>query len=175
MTTDINSHSTSGHDMFTGYPHATKAESQPPSPGDWPSIPAVVGALKPSVRSPLSSIILPEPLYNNPNIPWPGQNGGLMGPTWNPHLLQCDPTGARVELDGTSAVDGVSELRLVEAGVRLIQVNWPREPDSHVVSNPVWDTHQKNAERVRDVLCRQLDRSFATLIEDLHTRGLVGV
>jgi uncharacterized protein (DUF1501 family) len=63
--------------------------------------------------------------------------------------------------------------RLVEAGVRLVQVNWPREGKAEMESSPVWDTHQNNAARVRDVLCPQFDRTFATLIADLQARGLL--
>jgi uncharacterized protein (DUF1501 family) len=63
--------------------------------------------------------------------------------------------------------------RLIEAGVRLVQVNWPREPNDTEVGNPLWDTHQKNAERVRDVLCPQFDSAYAALLTDLHERGLL--
>jgi arylsulfatase A-like enzyme len=63
--------------------------------------------------------------------------------------------------------------RLVEAGVRLVQLNWPREDGDTTIGNPLWDTHSKNAERVRDVLCPQFDRTYATLLEDLHERGLL--
>ena len=71
MTTDVNSHSSSGYWMMTGYPHpAGQAETQASSE-DWPSLTAVVGALKPNPRSPFSSVILPEPMVNNPAIPCP--------------------------------------------------------------------------------------------------------
>ncbi|HYR58415.1 MAG TPA: DUF1501 domain-containing protein [Chthoniobacteraceae bacterium] len=63
--------------------------------------------------------------------------------------------------------------RLVEAGVRLVQVNWPREPGDENIVSPMWDTHQNNAGRMRDVLCPQFDRTFATLIADLQSRGLL--
>jgi hypothetical protein len=247
MTTEINSHSTSGYYMLTGYKHSSKAENMPPDGSDWPSIAAVVGALNPGNRSPMGSVVLPEPVYNNPNILWPGQNGGLMGPAWHPHVLKCDPTQARLHIEGLSRPEEVSEVRLqertdlleqmnaafhrqvqgpglvdfdrmqrkafellhseksreafqihrepdalrdrygrhkfgqsallarrlVEAGVRLVQVNWPREQGDTGIGNPLWDTHSKNAERVRDVLCPQFDRTYATLLEDLHERGLL--
>jgi hypothetical protein len=247
MTTEINSHSTSGYYMLTGYPHTSKAESMPPDHSDWPSIAAVVGALKPAEGSPLSSVVLPEPVFNNPNILWPGQNGGFMGPNWHPHVLKCDPRQDRVEIEGMSPPPGVSEVRihergalleqldhhfnsriaapgfvdfgrmqqkafevlhaprsraafeldrepqamreaygrhkfgqsallarrLVEAGVRLVQLNWPREDGDTAIGNPLWDTHSRNTERVRDVLCPQFDRTYATLLEDLHQRGLL--
>ncbi len=63
--------------------------------------------------------------------------------------------------------------RLVEAGVRLVHVNWPREPGDNAVDNPLWDTHAQNADRLEDVLCPQFDVSFTALIDDLDERGLL--
>jgi hypothetical protein len=63
--------------------------------------------------------------------------------------------------------------RLVEAGARLVHVNWPREGGDEAVSNPLWDTHAQNADRLQDVLCPQFDVTFAALIEDLEQRGLL--
>ncbi len=247
MTTDINAHSTSGAFMLTGYEPSSKVENVPAGPQDWPSIASVVGTLKPSTRSPLSSVILPELIHNNGNIVWPGQNGGFMGAAWHPMMLKCDPTQQPMRIEGLSLTDGVTSVRLaerfdllqqfdahfrknaqseavaalghmdqkafdvlhsdasrrafeierespalrdrygrhklgqsvllarrlVEAGVRLVQVNWPRESGDEDIGNPLWDTHQNNASRVRDVLCPQFDRTFATLIADLESRGLL--
>ena len=247
MTTDINSHSTSGYFMLTGYRHNSKAENMPPDTSDWPSIAAVAGALLDGGASPMKSAVIPEPIHNNPNILWPGQNGGFMGPTWNPHLLRCDPTQERIHIEGLSLPEGVGEVRmndranlltqldahfvraadsqlvadfgrmqqrafevihspksrqafeldrekpatrdrygrhkfgqsallarrLVEAGVRLVQLNWPRENGDTTIGNPLWDTHSKNAERIKDVLAPQFDLTYATLLEDLHQRGLL--
>lgn len=247
MTTDINAHSTSGAFMLTGYLPQTKAENVPAGPQDWPSIASVVGTLKPSERSPLASVVLPEVIANDGNIVWPGQNGGFMGPNWHPMLMKCDPTEQPMRIEGMSLADGVTSVRfnerfdllkqldahfrdavqsgavaeldhmhqkafdvlhsdasrrafelerespalrdnygrhkfgqsvllarrLVEAGTRLVQVNWPREGQAEVAGSPLWDTHRNNAGRVRDVLCPQFDRTFATLIADLQTRGLL--
>lgn len=63
--------------------------------------------------------------------------------------------------------------RLVEAGVRMVHVNWPREPGDNAVDNPLWDTHAQNADRVEDVLCPKFDVGFTALIEDLDQRGLL--
>jgi hypothetical protein len=247
MVTEIHSHSTSGAYMLTGYEPRSKAENVPPGPDDWPSLASVVGAMKPSERSPLSSVMLPDELYNDGHIVWPGQNGGFMGSPWHPVLMKCDPQqqpmriegltledgltaarlGERYDLLGqfdrqftdtvrSSAVTAMSEMhqkafdllhsdasraafalerepaalraaygahkfgqsvllarRLIEAGTRLVQVNWPREGEHEVKGSPLWDTHADNAGRVKDVLCPQFDRTFATLIEDLHQRGLL--
>ncbi|QDU19180.1 DUF1501 domain-containing protein [Urbifossiella limnaea] len=64
--------------------------------------------------------------------------------------------------------------RLVEAGVRLVHVNWPRDPGDSAVDNPLWDTHAQNADRLQDSLCPMFDVSFAALLDDLAERGLLG-
>lgn len=63
--------------------------------------------------------------------------------------------------------------RLVEAGVRLVHVNWPREPGDNAVGNPLWDTHTQNTDRLEDVLCPLFDVGFSTLVNDLDQRGLL--
>lgn len=63
--------------------------------------------------------------------------------------------------------------RLVEAGVSLVQVNWPREPGDLSVGNPCWDTHQKNAERLKTALMPPMDQGYSALLEDLAERGLL--
>ncbi|MEX0818743.1 MAG: DUF1501 domain-containing protein [Pirellulaceae bacterium] len=63
--------------------------------------------------------------------------------------------------------------RLVEAGVRLVHVQWPREPGDNAVDNPLWDTHAQNADRVEDVLCPTFDVGYSALIQDLDQRGLL--
>jgi len=63
--------------------------------------------------------------------------------------------------------------RLIEAGARMVHVNWPREDGDTAVDNPMWDTHAQNADRLQDVLCPQFDVGFPALIADLDERGLL--
>ena len=63
--------------------------------------------------------------------------------------------------------------RLVEAGVRLVHVQWPREPGDNASDNPLWDTHAQNADRVEDVLCPMFDVGYSALLDDLDQRGLL--
>jgi len=53
--------------------------------------------------------------------------------------------------------------RLVEQGVRFVQVFLSGQP---------WDTHDKNAARLKD-LCAMTDRPSAALVTDLRRRGLL--
>ncbi|MFN0196684.1 MAG: DUF1501 domain-containing protein, partial [Planctomycetaceae bacterium] len=63
--------------------------------------------------------------------------------------------------------------RLIEAGARLVHVNWAREPGDSAVDNPMWDTHAQNADRLEDALCPIFDITFPALIRDLEDRGLL--
>lgn len=62
--------------------------------------------------------------------------------------------------------------RLVEAGVRLVQVNWYRGPDEPP-ANPCWDSHSQESARLKNVLVPPTDRAYSALIEDLHQRGML--
>lgn len=62
--------------------------------------------------------------------------------------------------------------RLVEAGVRLVQVNWSRDEDESTGS-PMWDTHQSNEKSLRERLCPRFDQAFDALLADLTASGLL--
>jgi hypothetical protein len=62
--------------------------------------------------------------------------------------------------------------RLVEAGVRLVQVNWYRGPDEPS-DNPCWDSHVNESSRLRDVLVPPTDLAYSALLMDLERRGLL--
>jgi hypothetical protein len=61
--------------------------------------------------------------------------------------------------------------RLVESGVSLVQVNWPRIDGA--LNNGAWDTHTKNAESLRTVLMPRMDQAYSALLDDLTARGLL--
>lgn len=60
--------------------------------------------------------------------------------------------------------------RLVDVGVRLVQVNWYRGVDEPA-DNPCWDSHTKESARLKDVLAPPMDRAYSALLEDLERRG----
>jgi hypothetical protein len=57
--------------------------------------------------------------------------------------------------------------RLIEADVRLVQVNW------HQDGRTFWDTHGNNFNRLRNDLMPPTDQGFSALLEDLEQRGLL--
>jgi hypothetical protein len=60
--------------------------------------------------------------------------------------------------------------RLVEAGTRFVEVNWPKVANS---DNHSWDMHQGLPTRMRNQAAPMFDRGLAGLIQDLHQRGLL--
>lgn len=61
--------------------------------------------------------------------------------------------------------------RLVEAGTRLVQVNWHN--DGSDVKSPFWDTHKDNFNSLKNKLLPPFDQAFSTLLDDLNARGLL--
>ncbi|HLH78797.1 MAG TPA: DUF1501 domain-containing protein [Chthonomonas sp.] len=62
--------------------------------------------------------------------------------------------------------------RLIEAGTRFVQVNWPSvaNGDPRVTA---WDTHAANFGPLRNLHCPKLDSALSALLEDMHQRGLL--
>ena len=60
---------------------------------------------------------------------------------------------------------------MVEAGVRLVHVNWVRHDNGKGAQG--YDTHSNHLELARRDLLPATDAAFATLVEDLHLRGLL--
>jgi len=58
--------------------------------------------------------------------------------------------------------------RLVEAGVRFVNVHWP-----NVGGGNNWDTHSNGFSRLKNTLLPPTDRGVAALISDLDERGLL--
>ena len=57
--------------------------------------------------------------------------------------------------------------RLVEAGTRLVTVNWPDDGQAF------WDTHGNNFPSLKNRLMPPADQGFAALLDDLSARGLL--
>jgi len=63
--------------------------------------------------------------------------------------------------------------RLVEAGVRFINVSWDNFSKRYEVSKAAWDTHENNFPMLRNTLLPGFDQTFSAFIEDLDQRGLL--
>ena len=62
--------------------------------------------------------------------------------------------------------------RLIEAGTRFVEVNWPSVANGDPTTT-AWDTHASNFGPLKDLHCPKLDSALSALIEDLHQRGLL--
>lgn len=60
--------------------------------------------------------------------------------------------------------------RLVEAGTRVVEVNWPKVANS---DNHSWDVHTGLSSRMKNQSAPMLDAGVAALLEDLDERGLL--
>jgi hypothetical protein len=65
--------------------------------------------------------------------------------------------------------------RLIEAGTRFVQVNWPAGSDTEPAPGPdgSWDTHRNNFPMLRQWRCPVFDQALAALLDDLELRGLL--
>ena len=87
--------------------------------------------------------------------------------TRNAFDLQREPAPLRTRYGSTPFGQGcLLARRLVEAGVRLVTVNWQRD-------DAYWDTHSNNFVDHKTKLLPNLDRGFSALLEDLEGRGLL--
>ncbi len=63
--------------------------------------------------------------------------------------------------------------RLVEAGVRFVNVTWDLFWDRIKVDYDAWDTHNRNFHILRENKLPYFDLTYTALLEDLHNRGLL--
>ena len=73
-------------------------------------------------------------------------------------------------LFGHSALIG---RRLVEAGVRFVNVTWDLFWDRVKINYDAWDTHTRNYPILRDRNLPEFDQTYSALLEDLDARGLL--
>ena len=87
--------------------------------------------------------------------------------------VESEPERTRQRYGDTPFGKGVLlARRLVEAGVKLVQVNWYRGADEPS-DNPCWDSHTKESARLKEVLVPPTDRALSALLEDLSSRGML--
>jgi hypothetical protein len=62
--------------------------------------------------------------------------------------------------------------RLIEAGTRFVQVNWPSVANGDPLTT-AWDTHASNFGPLKNIHCPKLDSALSALLEDLHQRRML--
>jgi hypothetical protein len=63
--------------------------------------------------------------------------------------------------------------RLVEAGVRFVNVTWDLFWDRVQIDYDAWDTHNRNFHILRENKLPYLDQTYTALMDDLERRGLL--
>src|SRR5439155_26668853 len=63
--------------------------------------------------------------------------------------------------------------RLVETGVRFVNVTWDLFWDRVAIDYDAWDTHTRNFSILRDNKLPHFDQTYTALMEDLEQRGLL--
>lgn len=114
MRTEDNAHSASGYYMLTGRPHQPKnrENATPVAPNRWPSMGGVVRQLLPDRSAFPGAVTLPEHIWNDGMITWPGQDAGFLGRTSDPWLIHCDPSQPNFKISGLGLLDGMTQSRL---------------------------------------------------------------
>ena len=141
LSTNDNAHSSSGYWMLTGVPHQPlqTENATPGAPNDWPCTAALVQKLRPARNGLPASIVVPEHIWNDGGISWPGQDGGFLGRTANPWLLHCQPQLPGFQVTGLGLPVEVSGDRLSRRLKLLDRVN-------HSLDNlPVHDARTRQA------------------------------
>lgn len=92
LTHPYNEHSQGHMVMLSGRtPLPPTFNASKPMPEDWPSIPAVVGAVTRPANNLPPAVILPERLIHRTGRVIPGQLAGMMGPARDPWLIDAVP------------------------------------------------------------------------------------
>jgi hypothetical protein len=63
--------------------------------------------------------------------------------------------------------------RLVERGVRFVNVSWDNYSQRFEVSKAAWDTHERNFPMLRETLLPNFDQTYSAFLADLDARGLL--
>ncbi len=87
--------------------------------------------------------------------------------------LSKEPDKVRARYGRTTFGQGaLMARRLIEAGTRFVQLNWPAVANGNPEVDS-WDTHAANFKPLKNLHCPVLDRSLSALLEDLSRRGLL--
>ena len=96
-------------------------------------------------------------------------------PSGHATLSICPKSQMRCEISYGRHTFGQSALlarRLVEAGTRFVQVNWPSVANGDP-NTTAWDTHATNFGPLKNLHCPKLDSAVSSLLEDLDQRGML--
>ncbi|MBX3436830.1 MAG: DUF1501 domain-containing protein [Planctomycetaceae bacterium] len=124
LTHDDPAHLSSAHTLLTGHlPPVNKSDAEPPSERDTPHLGAMMSRLRPATGGLPPFITMPW-LALHPAAPGgraPGQHGGWLGRSYDPLLLEGDPSRPDWKVPALALSEGVTAGRL-ENRHRLLEV-----------------------------------------------------
>ncbi|MCI0743090.1 MAG: DUF1501 domain-containing protein [Gemmataceae bacterium] len=191
MSTGDNAHSSSGYYMMTGRPHVPMnfENANPGAPNDWPTLGALVQALRSEGRgqrgerraansTPLPpSIRLPHRIFNTDGSVWPGQDSGFLGRAADPWLFTCQPGAAQFRIPEFSLDSQMPSSRLGSRHTLLERVD---QQLRGIAESGMLDTYNRQQQRAFDILLSaqsggavQLDREPAAM-RDRYGRSPFG-
>ncbi len=125
MVTSDNSHSSSGYQMLTGVQHVPLGveNATKKAPNFAPCSAAIVKALRGDDGALPASIVLPDHVWNDGNISWPGQDAGFLGLKHDPWLIPCDPSEASFQVQALRLPGELTRPRFDERRTLLESLN----------------------------------------------------
>jgi hypothetical protein len=179
MATDDNAHSSSGYYMLTGRPHAPKnfENARAGFPNDWPSFAAMLRAVRSDRDGIPASVVLPDNIWNDGNITWPGQDGGRLGRWSDPWLIRAPAEADSFRVPGLTLPAEMLEGRLQDRIALRDFMNTQRGLFEHSESTSSFDTwSQQAAELLKSSKVEQafrLDRESQS-VRDRYGSGRFG-
>src|SRR5437588_246598 len=136
---------------YTGDKIRPPAEPEPPAAKAFPHCAPNPGRSKPPTQPMLLAVTMPRPSHE----PAGGATGVAIRERYGMNAFGQSCLLAR---------------RLIEAGTRVVQVNWPKVATS---DNHSWDVHVDLSKRMKTQSAPMLDAGLSGLITDLDERGLL--
>lgn len=174
VVTNDNAHSSSGYQMLTGVPHQPPSTENalPKAPNNWPSMGAMLRYLRPAAGRLPSAVTLPDHIWNDGNIPWPGQDAGFLGRKHNPWVIHCDPADAKFNVEALGLPAEMTPVRFSERRSLLDQVNGHLDSTGR---RGEFETHDASSRRAFDLLSAGTTRrAFDLGAESPKTRDRYG-
>jgi Protein of unknown function (DUF1501) len=147
VVTNDNAHSSSGYQMLTGMPHQplSQENATPKPPNSSPSIGGIVRYLRPAIGQLPSAVTIPEHNWNDGNIPWPGQDGGVLGHKHDPWLIHCDPSNAKFQIDSLTPHHEMTPSRLANRRGLLQELDGSTRDHPAIARSQTFDSSVQKA------------------------------
>jgi len=104
-------HGTAAYTALTGHPHPIPGTNTTARPDDFPTYGSLTTRLAPSSKPVPDAVVLGPVLHQGARPPVAGQNGGFLGPGYDPFRIAEDPNQADFHVDGITLPAGVAFRR----------------------------------------------------------------